>query len=107
MLLVGAGLLTGSFLQLQRVPAGFEPGRVVTFDLGISPGQYPTIAQQTAFYEQLLDRLARLPGVTRAAAAVSLPVVADGFTQSPFTLEGESVPPVNERAIAVRDSLIA
>ena len=104
-LLVGAGLLVGSFLQLQRVRAGFEPGRVATFNLGISPGQYATVARQTAFYEQLLERLLRLPGVDRAAAAASLPAVADGFTQSPFALEGESTPPINERAIAVRSTI--
>ncbi len=103
-LLIGAGLLLRSFVRLQNVPPGFSTENVVIFNVQLSPGQYPDLARQTAFYQQLTERLAAIPGVTAAAGINNLPVVAGGNTRSPFTPEGQTVPPVNERRLAVRSN---
>lgn len=103
-LLIGAGLLLRSFARLQRVSPGFSPENVVTFNVQLSPGQYPDTARQAAFYQQLTERLAALPGVTAASGINNLPVVAGGNTRSPFALEGQALPPMNERKLAVRSN---
>ncbi|HEY4301438.1 MAG TPA: ABC transporter permease [Candidatus Didemnitutus sp.] len=100
-LLVMAGLLFSSFRHLQRAPLGFDPEQVATMAITISPGQHPDTASQAQFFERLQERLATVPGVDRVACTDGLPV-AGGFSRSPFILEGETVPPVNERPAAVR-----
>jgi predicted permease len=52
-------------------------------------------AQQVAFYRRSLDALSALPGVRRAAAAVTLPVGGDNFGTS-FALEGQPAAPPGE-----------
>ena len=65
-LLVGAGLLLRSFWKLQQINPGFAPERVLTASLFLPIARYsqrlPIVA---AFNQQLLDRLAALPGVSR------------------------------------------
>lgn len=101
-LLVSAGLLLRSFARLQDVSPGFDATNVTTFNLQLSPGQYPDAAKQSAFYRQFLERLAAIPGVTAASGVTNLPVIAGGNTRSPMAVEGESLPPVNQRRLAVR-----
>jgi putative ABC transport system permease protein len=65
MLLVGAVLLLQSFVRLQRVPLGFEPGNVVTTRVE---------AQQAGqFYDRLLSILKASEPMTAAAVATSAP----------------------------------
>lgn len=101
-LLVGAGLLLRSFMHLQNVSPGFHPETVVTFDVQLSPGQYPDAAQQNAFFQQLRERLAAIPGVAAASGTNNLPIVTGNNTRAPIALEGESIPPLHERRLAIR-----
>jgi predicted permease len=73
-LLAGAGLLVRSFHRLASLDPGFRPDRVVTVALELERAQYPTTAAQLAFFERLLERVHRLPGVESAAAGDSLPL---------------------------------
>jgi putative ABC transport system permease protein len=70
-LLVGAGLLLHSFVNMLRVDPGFRPERVMTFVVS-TPGEYPP-ERRLAFWRELRDELAALPGVTAAAVANQLP----------------------------------
>ncbi len=101
-LLVGAALLLDSFRRLHRVDPGFHSEDIATFNLGLPPGQYPDAARQAQFWEQCMEAIRALPGVTHAAATASLPAAADGFTRSPIAAEGQALPPVNERIIPSR-----
>jgi predicted permease len=100
-LLVGAALLVDSFRRLQRVDPGFDPQNVTTFNLGLPPGQYPTTERQALFFEQALEKIRALPGVTQAAATNGLPIVGGG-TRSPVAPEGQALPPLQERTIVAR-----
>ena len=102
-LLVGAALLIDSFRRLQRVDPGFKPEGVTTFFIGLPPGQYPTQERQTLFFEQALEKIRALPGVTHAAATNGLPIVGGG-TRSPAAVEGRPLPPLQERAIIRRQT---
>jgi putative ABC transport system permease protein len=70
-LAVGAGLVTRSFVTLVNVSTGFDTERVHTFSLTVPP-RYDSSDRIAAYHDQLLDRIAALPGV-RNAALVSDP----------------------------------
>ena len=82
MLLVGAGLLLRSFLRLVRVDPGFNPENVLTAMVPLSSTKYPEPRRQAAFFKEVIDRIATLPGVEAASAATSVPLLtndAGGF----------------------------
>ncbi len=71
-LLAGATLLLRSLWNLENQPLGMRYDSVLTasIDLGAN---YSKPAQQLAFFDQLEDRLQRLPGVGSVALSDSLP----------------------------------
>ncbi|MGH9831801.1 MAG: ABC transporter permease [Blastocatellia bacterium] len=98
MLLVGAGLLIRSFIQLQRVDPGFNPRNVLTAVVTLPSAAYPD-GQVRGFYSQLLDRVKTLPGAQSAAAVSSLPLA--GFdTDTGFVIEGRPAPAPDQRPVA-------
>ena len=75
-LLVGAGLLTRSFVNVLQVNLGFQPERAAA--VRIDPGKgFATQAQQNAYFDQILDRVRSLPGITGAGLADVLPLAGD------------------------------
>ena len=70
-LLVGAGLLIRSFLALSDQNPGFAKG-VLTVRILLPQAKYAESARVTDFHEQLVERLAALPGAESAAAGTSL-----------------------------------
>ena len=83
-LLLGAGLLMRSFLNLQRVDPGYEPKGVLTMRLTLPRERYPGEAAN-AFFDRLVERIAAEPGVRAVSAASQFPPQATMDTQ--FTLE--------------------
>jgi putative ABC transport system permease protein len=73
-LLVGAGLLTKSFLNLLRVNPGFNPENVLTIPVSPPQAKYREGQQQIAFFEQALRRIEALPGVRAAGVSQSIPL---------------------------------
>lgn len=73
MLLVGAVLLLQSFVRLQRVPLGFEPGNVVTIRVSLPRTRYPEAQQAGQFYDRLLTTLKTSKHLQSAAVATSAP----------------------------------
>jgi putative ABC transport system permease protein len=73
-LLTGAGLLMRSFLRLENVNPGFDPRNLLTMRIGLAGARYPERAQQSIFYDRVLERAAAIPGVRDAAVANALPV---------------------------------
>jgi predicted permease len=72
--LVGSStLLLRSLWNLQRVSMGFESSRVITASVTLNPGKYRAPEQQLAFFDQLLERARRMPGMLAAALSDSLP----------------------------------
>ncbi|MEE8525471.1 MAG: ABC transporter permease, partial [Thermoanaerobaculia bacterium] len=72
-LLVGAGLLLGSFVELRRVDAGFETEQVLTASVALPAARYSEDQQVAAFFPRLLERIEALPGVVSAGAGSDLP----------------------------------
>ena len=89
-LLIGAGLMVRSFINLQNINPGFDPHGVVTFRVGLPPTQFKDKAQIRRFFDQLTPRLAALPGVEAAGATTMLP--ASGMNINAFSIEGQPPP---------------
>ena len=87
-LLAGTGLLLRSLHHLQSVDPGFEPGRLLTFNLTLPMNPYRDIPRRTAFFEAVLDRVGALPGVTAVAATSELPFDPGKVPQN-FLVEGD------------------
>jgi putative ABC transport system permease protein len=75
-LLVGAALLTRSFVTLIRADRGYDPVNVLTARLPLPPA-YPA-ERRGQLLEPLVERLRSAPGVTHAAYSTALPFVASG-----------------------------
>jgi putative ABC transport system permease protein len=97
-LLVGAGLLVRSFARLQDRSFGFETAGVVTAQLLLPRDRYQTPAQSAMYLNDLVARVAALPGVETAAAVNTLPLT--GFNAvRPHHLPGQ---PPQERLAEFR-----
>ena len=79
-LLIGAGLLVKSFARLMDVHVGFDPDRLLTFNLALPSSTDPV--RQLAFYQQVLQRLQALPGVQAVGAVSRLPLAGGNSSRS-------------------------
>jgi putative ABC transport system permease protein len=85
-LATSAMLLARSFVHLLRTGPGFSPAHVLTGKLSLPEGRYGSGAAIERFADQLLPRVAALPGVRDAAIVSTLPL-EDGPPVS-FTIAG-------------------
>ena len=93
MLLVAAGLLARTFVELQHTDLGFDPSHVIAGYVQ-PPPVYENRAQLTALYDRLLDGVSSLPGVTEAAISSVIPLGGDSDTS--FEIEGRAPPAAGE-----------
>jgi putative ABC transport system permease protein len=95
-LLIGAGLMIRSFARLQNVDPGFRTDHLMTMQLRVPRSKYREGPQITAFYRQLQERLAALPGVTGVSATtgILLPKLANS---AGFIIEGKPQEPEEQR----------
>src|SRR5277367_6065771 len=71
-LLAGSGLLIRSFIRLAGVDPGFDASHLLSFKVSLPSLKYSTDPARLAFFQQLLARISRLPGV-RSASMNSYP----------------------------------
>ena len=92
-LLVAAGLLLQTFYQMRYADLGMRPEHVLTLRtaLPIWSG-YEDPARRRAFYDRVLDRVERLPGVVAAGYTTSVPLEWKGGTSEVF-LDGRTPEP--------------
>lgn len=91
LLLAGAGLLLRSFVRLTGVDPGFRPERVLTAGVALPEAKYRDPASQSAFADQVLERVQGLPAVQVAAVINSLPIKSQVWLSlSGVEIEGQS-----------------
>jgi putative ABC transport system permease protein len=90
-LLVGAGLLTRSFLALVKTDAGFNPDHVLTMNLVLPAAKYKDEPARAAFYNELVQRVKTQPGVESAAVVNYLPLGGANSSDA-YLVEGEPEP---------------
>jgi putative ABC transport system permease protein len=98
-LLSGAGLLIRSLQQLLSVNPGFSTSRVLTTDLWLSGPRYDTPASQVAFFDQVAEQAARLPGVDAVGSVSALPLTGLASATS-FTVVGQPRPAAGQEPVA-------
>ncbi len=97
-LMIGAGLLARSFLKLASTDLGFPAQNLLTLRANLAGSRYVTAESQLRFYDDVLERLKRLPMVRHAAVAVDIPL--EGwrmYNLRPFQVAGRTPPPVLQR----------
>jgi putative ABC transport system permease protein len=101
-LLTGAVLLGRSMWRLLSVSPGFNPEHLLTMRVNLPDGKYnrPELVMQ--FHEQLLARLAALPGSSGAATIDQLPLTGRGNNGS-VIFDGEAGPTGDaSRVVSIR-----
>ena len=92
-LLVGAGLLIRSFVNLLEVNPGYRTESRLTMRVSLSDQRYRQRSQQTAFYQEAIDRISSLPGVESAAAINHLPLTRFNMIAGWVRVPGKPVTP--------------
>jgi putative ABC transport system permease protein len=105
MLLIGAGLLIRSFVRLLSVSPGFNGNNLLTMEINLPRAKYGQPHQQAAFFDQLVQRVAAIPGIQSVGGTNHLPLGGSNSSVS-FTVKGhpplgpgESAPTTNWRAV--------
>jgi predicted permease len=104
-LLVGGGLLLRSFIALERVDPGFQAANRLTFRVNLSGDRYGDRVTRIAFYGELVERMASLPGVDAVGAASQVPFNG-GVSWGPMDI-ADYVPPQGEDHEIIADFRIA
>jgi len=98
-LLVGAGLLFASFINLRDTPSGMDPDNVLAVEINLPGAKYPEARLQTAFFRDLIDRVRSLPSVQSAGAISFLPLAGAGAATG-FTIQGRPAPVAGQGPVA-------
>jgi putative ABC transport system permease protein len=76
-LLIGAGLMVHSLIQLERVDPGFVTQRLFAVGVNLNFTKYPNDAARRLAVKRLLERVQPIPGVLSAAVSSSFPMDPD------------------------------
>lgn len=87
-LLAGAVSLGRAFVDLMRIDRGYDVQQVVTVSVSLDGTIHQLEKRQLPYFENVLDRIRRLPGVRTASATEFLPLYASAFVGGPFGLDG-------------------
>ena len=97
-LLIGAGLMIQSLGQLRDVDKGFDEEGLFTAEVTLPRARYEGLDKSWAYFRELHQRVATLPGVTRASLTQILPLEGNSWEQSIYP---EGVPTDAENASSV------
>ncbi len=97
-LLIAAGLMIKSVVQLKNVDMPFAVDRVLTARVNLPQSKYPDSAASIRFFEQLLPKLRALPGVEAATLSDGLPAAGNGSI--PVQIEGQSFAQASDYPLA-------
>jgi predicted permease len=90
-LLAGAGLLMRSFARIQGVDPGFQAENLLTANLALPAAKYSNDTVRVAFFDQLRQRVAAIPGVQAVGLTSVLPF-GGGWSTGSFNVEGYTAP---------------
>jgi putative ABC transport system permease protein len=100
-LLITAGLLIASFVRLMHVDKGFDIERVLAVRVAMPSTKSPEKAQQTAFFDRVLEKTRPLPGVLSASFVSALPLQGETWLDL-AAAEGDQRPMFERPMVNVR-----
>jgi putative ABC transport system permease protein len=85
--------LIRSFYATQTLEFGFNPGHLLTAGINLTSVKYESDDVKTrAFWDELMQKIGRIPGVTDAALNNDPPLKRDRGAIAPFTVDGQPRP---------------
>jgi putative ABC transport system permease protein len=90
-LLVCAGLLIRTVMRLHKVDTGFNSSNILAMNIGLPAIRYPKPEDVIAFNQQMIERIAGLPGV-KAAGTTSVLPLSDNFDGRGLVVEDHPKP---------------
>ena len=90
-LLICAGLLMKSFVQLQNVDLGYNPNSVIAIKVTAPVDKYRELKNLTDVHRLLLERVRAIPGIQNAATANLVPM-SPGNSMTDFSKDGPPNP---------------
>jgi predicted permease len=90
-LLIGAGLMLRTMRQLNSVNPGFDPSRVLTFSVGLSPASTTSSDRILQTFDRTLAGIRAVPGVTNASVTTLIPL-GGSDSEMPFYVTGRPRP---------------
>jgi predicted permease len=79
LMLAGAGAAIEGFLKVAHTPLGYDPHNIMSVGIPIHDGTYKTWPERAAYFEQLHDKVAEVPGVTVTAISSNATPPDNGF----------------------------
>jgi putative ABC transport system permease protein len=102
--LIGAGLLIRSFERLRSADPGFQPSGLLTLRLPLAGGRNASPDRRIAFFQQVTERVATLPGVRAVGAVNGLPLTGLGVGSN-FAVDGRPAPAPEQRPMGLLRSV--
>jgi macrolide transport system ATP-binding/permease protein len=94
-LVVGAGLMTRSFVEIMKVDPGFRPDRLIAVNFTIDPKRAGADWQR--YYHDVIEKARTVPGVISAGATKDAPFRGNGerdsFTPAGYVAKAGEDPP--------------
>jgi predicted permease len=78
-MLAGAAAAIQGFLRIAHTRLGYDPHNIMSVGIPIHEGAYKTWAERAAYFEQLHDKAAQIPGVSMAAISTNATPPSNGF----------------------------
>lgn len=97
-LLIGAGLLTRTFLLLVGTTPGFDPRNVLMASVSLAPLELYSPARSADFFHRGVDAIQTIPGVEHAAITSESPLVEYNNVASGLHAEGQ---PESEEVVCI------
>ena len=91
LVLSAAGLITRSFMKLERVELAFDPSRLLIAELGLPYQGFGDTRKQLALLDRLVPRLEAIPGVRAVSPVLTAPFVSSGGIFGQLGAEGQTV----------------
>ena len=98
-LLAGSSVLLRTFVSMARVDLGYEPDRILTLRVPLPAQRYPDRARRVAFFEELLPRVASVPGVTAVGLNTGMHPLGNLWSAAEITGEAPRTEPVQVHQI--------
>ncbi|HEY7392243.1 MAG TPA: ABC transporter permease [Bryobacteraceae bacterium] len=98
-LMIGAVLLIESFARLRGIEPGFQPTNLLTLRIALPGSRYDTDQKRKAFFDEVVAKVADLPGVRATGVALSLPTTLNNLSTN-VVVEGQPAPDPSDQQIA-------
>ncbi|HEV7820906.1 MAG TPA: ADOP family duplicated permease, partial [Burkholderiales bacterium] len=99
-LLAGSTLILRSFVNLKRVPLGFDPHNVLTLQLRLTGPKYTTPEARREFFRQLIECVEMQPGINAAAGVLIRPLEGTVGWDYGYAVAGQSIDEARKNAIS-------